>query len=746
MANLLGYYPRPYRAGVDKTTQQYHVENAKWAISEGMGEEYQDFLERARRNKRFYRGAQWEQEEDIESFLKDETGEERNRIQIVQNVIRPLVEQYRGNVSEMSMNAKVRSVSPRATDRREEALQEQLFMTELANEVSPVFREHLKETMNVGDTKEETRETFKNTWVDEYEKAMERLTNYVRDLNDLDDHLYHAGFEMITTGLGVMIPYQHGGHTRFTSIESERYIPDRSARKSDHSDSSFWGYWDLSDPSTLYEYYNLEPEAVKYLERHIENVTNYSEGSYEPFFLGDETASNGRPTVYTMYWRDFDEFYMGYVEDAYGYPMLVRIGEDEDDSGNVYTESDLIDPPDTKEDREIFGDKMAVKRVLDVIRYCELVLVEELIAAEPDQRKRESLSEYGDIVLDHGILERPEPNIYDQQELVPPIKIRAWSLSNGYIMSPVDDVIDPQRMINRILSVAESQINNSGGAGMIYDKDATDPDEEDEIMRGMDRGGPIGLSTRGRGVPNSIQPYDNTPQQGTYGLYQLVQNYQQFVQETTGVNRPMQGQQQGEDQLVEVTRLMIQKGSLIQQPFYYAISKLMLQCFQYIITVGKDYYVDNNPQLAMAVGDSSAEVLSLTQDMKHEYFAAYVEKEASDEVLKQSANQLIQFLLQGQMIDQEFFSKHYNASTPDQVMRSLREHTGEKVEQQKKQQKRQQQAMQQMAQEEEMMQQSEQARQEAREEKKEKEQQLHELEKEVVKKQGEAMVEESKNT
>lgn len=739
MIDYISQTSRPNREEEERD-KEYHVENAKWAIGAGLTEERQDFVNRAIRNKRYYHGLQWDDEEDIETFLKDETGEERNRLKIVKNIIRPIVERFRGNISNMSMNARVRSVSPHAVDRREEDLMEKYLLTDLVQDMSPQFQEHARKTHRIGDTKNETKRIFDNTWVDKYEEAMEHLIGFSKSMNDFDGMKFRVGEEVILTGMAVGFSYTHGEHRRYVDWEPERYIWDPNAKRADFKDASFWGLWDKPDPSTLYEQFNLDDMQRQAIEDYISNAQGPRTTGYdniEDTHVGDDEA---RPTVYYMYWRDYETFRYAYVENEHGYPEMVRLNEDEDSEGNVYTEEDVIDRPDTNEAEKIFGDDNIAKRVTDVIRYCTVIMKEELMSVVSERSEEaQNMEAVGDMVLDHGLYEYPEPNIYDQTEVLPPIKAMAWSYVNGRVMSPIDDIIDPQRMINRIVSVAESQINNSGGSSIVYDKDGVDPDGgEEELIRDVDAGRPVGLSTKGRGVPNSMSVYDNTPKQGTYQLFQLVNVFQSFAQEITGVSAPMQGQNDKEssDQLVGVTQMLIEQGSLIQEPLFETVSNFMLQMFQDIVTVGKDHYIDQGGKLSMIAGDKGAQILTLTDDMRMENFAAFLEREASDEVMKKSGNQLLQFLLQSQMVDQKFFASHYNRSSVDQIMRGLRENVGEQQVQaeqqeqdQQEQAQQQMQAMQQQAEYEEL----EKVKQEAQQAQENEKQRQHELDKEMMK-------------
>jgi len=91
--------------------EQYHLDFAKWALFNAHESKHSLWLNNIYRNKEFYKGNQWYMQEDIDSFLKDETGNTRNRIIITLNQIRPMVEQYRGNAIRLSIGAYAKAIS-----------------------------------------------------------------------------------------------------------------------------------------------------------------------------------------------------------------------------------------------------------------------------------------------------------------------------------------------------------------------------------------------------------------------------------------------------------------------------------------------------------------------------------------------------------------------------------------------------------------------------------------------------------
>ena len=129
----------------------------------------------------------WIVEEDLETFLKDDTNQERNRIKIIHNLIRPMVEQYRGNSIILNINATAKPVSKKAINRRERALQEQILKTRTANEFPGIGENMRSGDPSIGKNEEETTQIFNNLYVDQYTKTTNMLIRYVKELNEMSE-------------------------------------------------------------------------------------------------------------------------------------------------------------------------------------------------------------------------------------------------------------------------------------------------------------------------------------------------------------------------------------------------------------------------------------------------------------------------------------------------------------------------------------------------------------------------------
>ena len=120
--------------------------------------------------------------------------------------------------------------------------------------------------------------------------------------------------------------------------------------------------------------------------------------------------------------------------------------------------------------------------------------------------------------------------------------------------------------------------------------------------------------------------------------------------------------------------------SLIQEPFYYALSQIFLQAYQSTANVGKRVYVNFGRKLAIAVGDKYAEVIKLSKEYNTEDFRVFIRREPDVRKQIESANQLLFALRSQGLLDEIRFADLFNRSTLDDIAVALREFTAEKME------------------------------------------------------------------
>jgi hypothetical protein len=162
-------------------------------------------------------------------------------------------------------------------------------------------------------------------------------------------------------------------------------------------------------------------------------------------------------------------------------------------------------------------------------------------------------------------------------------------------------------------------------------------------------------------------------------MFQVIQAVQQSIQDVTGVNEAMTGTQGGNDMLVGVVEAQIQRGSLVQEPFYWALTSILRQAYEHMATVGKSIYYDNPRKLAMMVGDDGLGRIMITKDHLLQDYRIFIKRSETPEQGISAANQLLFTLLQSGMIDQITFANLFNRATPELVADGLRRFQRDKL-------------------------------------------------------------------
>ena len=647
---------RPNRL-MSKKDKQYHSDYAKFCLSTMSNWLYRKYINKCLINWSFFKGqdGQWIFDEDVESFFLDESGDIRNRLKWTKNVIKPMVQQYVGNAIRLSYDARATCISDFVINKREQDLKE-LKAYQAVAEAFPFFKDLLKDTVGIMDTELETEEMFHNTFVENYEKDINNLVNFITEEVNLDELKVQLTRNLALCGLGIYKGFEAGDNYCAESINPLFFLWDLSAKKPDLSDSEFMGEWYYMDAPSIFERY----QTLTSIERQaIENYGNQKTHDIHRVVNGIYSQAAGKVPVYEVYWKDVEKREYGWVMDEYGYPYYTMIN---DESSN-YTDKDLIDPATEKHKAEM-RDKKKHSIYVDVMRFCIMIPQEEIGNG------------LGDIVLDYGILPYQEKNLYDPANVKFPYKCYTWVYDRGEILTPLDDVIDPQRFLNRTLSVVESHMANMRGTGTVISKSAVDDrDGEADIARNINASKPIFVDTdRVGSVQNAIGTYGTNIGGGTLQMFQVIQSVQQSIQDVTGVNEAMTGTQGGSDMLVGVIEAQIQRGSLVQEPFYWALTSILRQAYEHMATVGKMIYHDNPRRLAMIVGDEGFTTINITKDNLLQDYRIFIKRSESKEQGIVNGNSLLFTLLQAQLIDQKIFANLFNRATPELIANELRQY------------------------------------------------------------------------
>jgi hypothetical protein len=646
-----------------KKDKHYHREYAKFCLSSMSNYIYRRFINRCLINWSFYKGqdGQWIFDEDIEAFFLDESGDVRNRLKWTKNVIKPMVQQYVGNAIRLSYDAKAKCISDFVINKREEELSKLKALQKVADAM-PFFKDIIKNFAPIEDTELETEELFYNTFVETYEKDINNLIEFIANEVNMDELKVQITRNLAICGLGIYKGYEAGDNYVAESVNPLFFGWDMSAKKPDLSDAEFMHDWYYMDSPSIFEkYQHITPDERQLIENYSNSNT---QNSMHKIVNGIYTIPGGKVPVYEVYWKDIEKREYGWVMDEYGYPYYTMVNNED----SIYTDKDLIEPA-TEKHKEEMGGKKKHTIYVDIVRYCIIIPQEEIGHGG------------GDIILEYGILPYQEKNLYDPANVRFPYKCYTYIYDRGEILTPLDDVIDPQRFLNRTLSVVESHMANMRGTGTVISKSAVDDrDGEADITRNINSSKPIFVDTdRVGSVQNAIGTYGTNIGGGTLQMFQVIQQVQQSIQDVTGVNEAMTGTQGGSDVLVGVIEAQIQRGSLVQEPFYWALTSILRQAYEHMATVGKAIYHDNPRKLAMMVGDEGMSRIEITKDHLLQDYRIFIKRSETPEQGVAAANQLLFTLLQAGLIDQVIFANLFNRASPDLVADALRKYSRDKM-------------------------------------------------------------------
>jgi hypothetical protein len=647
-------YTRPERLKGSKN-KDYHRKFAKYCLGTMGNHAYRKYLDKCLVNWSFFKGGdgQWIFDEDVEAFFLDESGDIRNRLKWTKNVIKPMVQQYVGNSIRLDYTARAECISDFVINEREKRLTEIRHFHKAA-EAFTWLSSIIKEETGILDTYSETEEMFYNMFIEDYEEDINNLIEFVVEDVNMDELKVQITRNLAVCGLGIYKGFEEGGLYMAEATNPLFYFWDFSAKKPDLSDSEYMGEWYYMDAPSIFEKYQ---KITKQEREAIEGYGRNDNKTIHKIVNGLYHNAGGKVPVYEVYWKDVETREYGWVKDEFGYPYYTMINHDDSE----YTDKDLIEPV-TEKHKEELGDKKKHKIYVDVLRYCVLIPQEEVGMGS------------GDIVLEYGVMPYQEKRLGDPASVRFPYKCYTWVYDRGEILTPLDDVIDPQRFLNRTISVIESHMANMRGTGTVISKSAVDArDGEQDMLRNMNSSKPIFVDTdRVGSVQNAVGTYGTTIGQGTLQMFQVVNEVQKSIQDVTGVNEAMTGTQGATDVLVGVIDAQIQRGSLVQEPFYWGLTSILRQAYEHISTVGRAIYFDNPRRLAIMVGDKGMKNINLTKDHLLQDYRIFINRSESKPKAKQAGNELLFTLLQSGLIDQSIFSNLFNRATPDKIAKEMR--------------------------------------------------------------------------
>lgn len=641
-------YQRAERVDSNTRDEKYHKEMATYCVRNGMNAKWSAYVSEYQENMAYFKGDQWRTTEDGDAFFKDSQNNARNRIKIVKNKWIPIISQYCGNANIMDITHKIEAADRKASDRRNAMLTQMMAITRAAQTIGGSFQEQAMSEFPIGRNEYETEQIFEQNYSDEIIRLVNLLGAYVLKNNEIMKHKSQIALDMSCGGLGGLMYKLHNGEFITVKPDMTKVFWDTTAIEQDLSDSEFMGYNEELTPTQIFEFYPDKTSDPK-IKKQIEDWQKQ------------------RIIVIHVFWKDWETMEYGYVDDGFGYPMLARLNYREpEDEKPRYSETDLIDYSILSHyQKEIVMGGKKVKRVaLDKIRYADIAISEDTTLKD-----RSINLESADVILDYGIMPYQDSEHHHYFSTKFPIKLCAWYLINGTPYTPLSNLRDPQRLINRNASIKDNLISSSLPASLNYNSYAVE--DEETFVKNLYQGKPNAVDDRGQGINNTIGYFGGVMDRGIALLTNEIMADSQEMQQMIGVNESLLGGQQGDRKLVGVQVNEIQRASLIQELFYSGIERIYNQIFNAIIGPGKRFYCDNERELAVMIGDK-VETFKLSRNIKMETFRAFTKRVVNSDTISQNNRAALTTFLQLGLINKQQFADLWIKAEDEDISKSIK--------------------------------------------------------------------------
>lgn len=665
-----GFRPSPFTSNKDVS---YYVNCARYYAYISLNDVRRAaWLVMANQIEFFLRYQQWEHPEDAQVFLND--GRKTPRLKLTKNIIEQMAQQFRGNVARMNFDAKAEAYSQRAVIRQQMDLTELLASYDFLNQMPKEMQGQMAVGMGIPQEQEQGIKEFYENYQDALVQSINYLLESLEVENDINGTIKKLlGENLVIGGVSAAVINNfnlYGGKLEVSVIPYANVLFDHNAIYSDMRDAAFLGHVEYYTPQQIKSLYpKTAAHSLEAMQQAINNNALNSGASDSYFYNGGYNPVNAikdkqeRVPVVQMVWFDNDEEEFAWVE-VNGEPQFVNLLAYAKANPEL-KEVKIVDAPEGA----IADSGFAYPRTL---RYTKFIPYE--LVGDPKLMVKVNPLVVPDIVLDYGEFPFVSKDAEGGYTMTNPYSISCWWWNQGSISVPLYDAVDINRLTNRALSVFENHLSTAGGSGLAYDKTALDGDKDEaeaNIYEATKSGYPVGLNAKRHGIGNMMMPYNFGINEGTFNILRSAGELQALANNYVGINDPLMDMANGGAPMLGVIQLLVQKGTLIQEPYYEALRSCMLGVYKFLADIGKNMYSYYDKSLVIKVGDTGLRAIKISKDAMLDYFRINVVQDNVKEVRKQIVFQIINLLYEKGIIDKETFILNFQSDDLDALKRDM---------------------------------------------------------------------------
>lgn len=652
----------------DEKDEKYHINMARWSLSRCDNSWLYWNMYKYYINFNFYTNRQWIFNEDIQPFLNDDVSM-RNRVRWEYNVIEGYVNRVSGQAVKIEYNRRAYNATPQADKHKTQEWSKVALMWNIAQRM-PLLKEKLTIQYNLQDTLEATKQLFDEKWIDVTDVAINNLIRNTENRNNFKSLQTQLSIDKTLAGIAVLRDDIINNKQIFERVNPSLFFYDVAAQRSDLQDGAYMGEIETPTAGEIIEISGCDSETATLIyasqDYYSSNVVNQFNNTFG--------VPQGRFPVYRIYFRDIDKYEFGWVASEIGMPLIQRITEE--NKANVIPLNSLSESMK----RQLSGNNNAdiksdgtIKKFDETIRYCRLL-------------PKEFLRGKVDVVLGWGEVDCPNTNQQDPFQKMYPYHIDTYIYQLGQLYTPTDSLVKPQRLLNRLISIMESTMNQIRGSGVIIDSnglpDAAGNDAQGMVQEQINQGKTVFLDgTRlPGGITQSVVPYSSAPQlQAVSGMMSIVNGIQTMAQNNSGMNRDLTGTGAGTS--VGVMQNNISQGNLMFETFFNGIDTLFRSVYYSIANRGRKYYAKNEMELFEMYGARESNYIRFTKDMMlHDMNIELKRVDTSFINIEQNNMLLVQLRNLGLLGDTQV-AELWGRAEGDEIAYSMRDYNVQKLEQ-----------------------------------------------------------------
>jgi len=249
-----------------------------------------------------------------------------------------------------------------------------------------------------------------------------------------------------------------------------------------------------------------------------------------------------------------------------------------------------------------------------------------------------------------------------------PYVMYPYPLINGEVWGPIEDIIDQQKYVNRLITLWDFIMGTSAKNTLVLDKKSLDGQRPEDIGSDYRQvGGTIVLDMSN----GAKEPKELGGKMANLGITELIGMQLKWMQDISGVQPAMQGQAGSSGTPASKYAMEIQQTTLNNRDLMDSFSSFRKDRDMKVLQILIQYYKDKRYLAISGKDDSQVYDPEMIQGDVSE-FDLTISKSMDSPTYKQMIDEMLKEFVMNGLIDMEMFLTHSNLPFADALLEDLR--------------------------------------------------------------------------